>query len=358
MKIIIFAGGVGTRLWPLSRKSFPKQFIKMFNGKSTIELAVGRVKTFGLNNIYISTLNTYVPMVKKYFPKLSRKNIIGEPCLRNVAPAIGYNLVRLRKQGYKGPVAILWADHLIKNEENFVKVLKTGERLVKKNPSRIVFVGVKPRFANNNLGWIHTGKIIEPGAYKFIEWMYKPQLDVCTKMFESGEWLWNSGYFIMDLDFALSLYEKYQPKMHKDLVSIERSIGTKKELSTLRSVYPTLEKIHFDNAIAERVSSEQAVVVKADLGEWSDPGTLYALKEALIKKKEDNLVKGNVSSLETKDSLLINEEKSKLLATVGLDGFIVVNTKDVLLVVPKDKVREVSDLIKEIELDKKNKRHL
>ncbi|MFZ2664541.1 MAG: sugar phosphate nucleotidyltransferase, partial [Patescibacteria group bacterium] len=107
MKIIIFAGGVGTRLWPLSRKSFPKQFIKMFNGKSTIELAVRRVKSFGNENIYISTLNTYVPLVRKYFPKIPRKNIVGEPALRNVAPAIGYNLIRLRKQGYKGPVAIL-----------------------------------------------------------------------------------------------------------------------------------------------------------------------------------------------------------------------------------------------------------
>jgi mannose-1-phosphate guanylyltransferase len=358
MKIIIFAGGVGTRLWPLSRKSFPKQFIKMFNGKSTIELAVNRVKSFGSANIYISTLNTYVPLVRKNFPKIPRRNIIGEPALRNVAPAIGYNLIRLRKEGYKGPVAILWADHLIKNEDNFVEILKRGEKLIKKDPNRLVFVGIKPRFANNNLGWIHTGKAVEPGAYKFLEWSYKPQIDKCIKMFKSKEWFWNSGYFIMDLDFALSLYEKLQPTMYKDLQKIEKSIGTKRELNTVKKIYPTLEKISFDNAIAEKVSSNQAVVVKADLGEWSDPGTLYALKEALIKKKEENLVKGNVSSLETKDSLLINQEKSKLLATVGLEGFIVVNTKDVILVVPKDKVREVSDLIKEIELDKKNKKYL
>jgi len=358
MKIIIFAGGVGTRLWPLSRKSFPKQFIKMFNGKSTIELAVRRVKSFGTENIYISTLDKYIPLVKKYFPGISRKNIIGEPALRNVAPAIGYNLIRLRKQGYKGPVAILWADHLIKNEANFVNVLKRGEKLIKKNPSRIVFVGVKPRFANNNLGWIHTGKAVEPEAFKFIEWHYKPPIAKCIKMFKSGEWFWNSGYFIMDLDYALSLYEKLQPKMYKELVKIEKSIGTKKEKTTLKKIYPTLEKIHFDNAIAEKVSTNQAVVVKADLGEWSDPGTLYALKEALIKRREDNLAKGNVSSFKTKDSLLINEERSKLLTTVGLEGFVVVNTKDVLLVVPKDKVREVSDLIKELETDTRNRNYL
>jgi mannose-1-phosphate guanylyltransferase len=358
MKIIIFAGGVGTRLWPLSRKSFPKQFIKMFNGKSTIELAVNRVKSFGIENIYISTLDKYIPLVRKYFPKISRKNIVGEPALRNVAPAIGYNLIRLRKEGYKGPIAILFADHLVKNEINFINMLKTGEKIINKDPNRLVFVGVKPRFANNNLGWIHTGKSVEHKAYKFIEWHYRPSVDKCNEMFKSGKWLWNPGYFIMDVDFALSMYEKHQPKMYKDLVKIEKSIGTKKEITAIKKIYPALEKIHFDNAIAEKVSKDEAVVIKADLGEWSDPGTLYALKEALIKKKEDNLIEGNVSSLETTDSLLINEEKSKLLATVGLEGFIVVNTKDVLLVVPKDKVREVSDLIKEIELDSNKKKFL
>lgn len=358
MKILIFAGGVGTRLWPLSRKSFPKQFIKMFNGKSTIELAVRRVKSFGYKNIYISTLNTYVPLVKKYFPFIPRKNIIGESALRNVAPAIGYNLIRLRKQGYTGPVAILWADHLIQNEKNFVEILKTGEKLIRKNPRRLVFVGIKPRFANNNLGWIHIGKSVEPKAYKFIEWHYKPPMNKCIKMFKSGKWFWNSGYFIMDLDYALSLYEKLQPDMYKDLVKIEKSIGTKKEKNIVKKIYPTFKKIHFDNAIAEKVYSNQAVVIKADLGEWSDPGTLYALKEALIKKKEENLVKGNVFFFETKDSLLINEERSKFLATVGLEGFVVVNTKDVLLVVPKDKVREVSDLIKEMENNPKSRKYL
>ncbi|MFZ2664503.1 MAG: sugar phosphate nucleotidyltransferase, partial [Patescibacteria group bacterium] len=254
--------------------------------------------------------------------------------------------------------AILWADHLVKNEDKFVEVLKKGESLIKKNPNRLIFVGIKPRFANNNFGWIHTGKTIEPGAYKFLEWKYKPEMNKCIEMFKSKEWLWNSGYFIMDLDFALSLYEKLQPVMYKDLQKIEKSIGTKRELNALKKIYPTLEKIHFDNAIAEKISTDQAVVVKADLGEWSDPGTLYALKEALIKKKKDNLVIGNVFSLETKDSLLINEERSKLLTTVGLDGFIIVNTKDVLLVVPKDKVREVSDLIKGIESDSKKIKHL
>ena len=223
MKILIFAGGTGTRMWPLSRRSFPKQFIKMFDGKSTLELAVDRVKVFGIENIYVSTLQEYISMVKKDVPSLKTKNIIGEPDLRNVAPAIGYNLVRLRAQGYKGPVAILWADHLMKNKDNFLEILRKGRDLVKENSEQIVFFGEKPRFANNNLGWIHIGKQLQPGVHKFTEWHYKPPVKECNKMFKSGEWLWNPGYFLMDLDFALSLYETLQPKMYKKLVKIEKA---------------------------------------------------------------------------------------------------------------------------------------
>lgn len=358
MKVIIFAGGVGTRLWPLSRKAFPKQFIKMFNGKSTIELAVERVKKFGYENIYISTAQAYIPLVKKYFPKLSPKNIIGEPELRNVAPAIGYSLIVLRKRGYKGPVAVLWADHLIKDEKNFVPVLKKGETLIADNPNRLVFVGVKPRFANNNLGWIQKGEKIDDGVHKFMSWKYRPEVQVCKEMFNSGEWFWNPGYFIMDVDYVLSLYKKFQPKMYTGLRQIEKSIGGKNEKKTISRIYPTLEKIHFDTAIAEKIPPHNAIVIEADLEGWSDPGTLYALKEALSVEKDANLARGRVSSFQTKDSLIINEEKNKLVATVGLEGFVVVNTKDVLLVVPKDKVREVTELLNQMASNKKHTKFL
>lgn len=329
----------------------------MFDGKSTLELALSRIKSFGYENISVSTLKDYVPLIRKYLPKISPKNIVAEPALRNVAPAIGLNLIKLRKSGYKGPVAILWADHLMKNEKNFLEVLKKGEKLIIQNPKRLIFMAEQPRFANNNLGWIHLGKETEKGVFKFLGWKYKPETKACEKMFKSKEWLWNPGYFVMDLNFALHLYETLQPEMYRGLVKIEKSMGTKNEKAVLNKVYPTLEKIHFDNAIAEKVSSNQAVVIKSNLG-WSDPGTLYALKEALIKDGDYNLEKGNTVSYESKDSLLINEEKGKLLAGVGLDGFVVVNTKDVVLVVPKDKVLQVSNLIKEIEKDKKLSKYL
>jgi mannose-1-phosphate guanylyltransferase len=338
-------------MWPLSRKSFPKQFIKMFDGKSTLELAVNRVKSFGYENIFISTSDRYVSLTKKYLPKIPSKNIVGEPELRNVAPAVGYNLIRLRAQNYIGPVAILWADHLIKDENKFTQTLKKAEQISIKNPNKIIFVGKKPRFANNNLGWINFGKEMDENVFEYKDWNYKPEVDECKKIFKTGKWLWNTGYFFMDINFGCSLFQKYQPQMYKKLTQIEKGVGKKDEKEIVKKVYPTVEKISFDNAIAKKVTPDEALVLKTNI-EWSDPGTLYALKEALAPKKKDNLTMGNVLEKETKDSLIINEEKSKLLVTLGLKGTAVINTKDVTLVVPKEKVKEISELLKEFEQDK------
>lgn len=357
MKILIFAGGIGTRMWPLSRKSFPKQFIKMFDGKSTLELAVNRVKSFGYENIYISTLDKYVPLTQKYLPKIPTKNIIGEPALRNVAPAIGYNLIRLRTAGYSGPIAILWADHLVKDNKVFLETIKEAEKTSTKYPEKIIFVGKKPRFANNNLGWIHFGKKIGKDSFEYKDWVYKPTTERCKEIFESGEWFWNTGYFIMDINFGLHLYEKYQLEMYKKLCTIEKSVGTKNEKAVISRIYPTLEKIHFDNAIAIKVKPSEAIVLKTKM-EWSDPGTLYALKEALSPKERYNLSIGNVIERDTTNSLLVNEEKSKILVSLGVKDMAIVNTKDVTLVLPKEKVKEISELLKDFEKNEKLRKYL
>jgi mannose-1-phosphate guanylyltransferase len=357
MKILIFAGGVGKRMWPLSRKSSPKQFIKMFDGKSTLELAVNRVKSFGYENIHISTLEEYVPLTKRYLPTIPSKNIVGEPELRNLAPAVGYNLIRVRAQGYEGPIAILWADHLIKNEDSFTKMLEDAEKVSIHNPNKIIFVGKKPRFANNNLGWIHFGKEIDENVFEYKDWKYKPSVEECDKIFKSKEWLWNTGYFVMDINFGVHLFEKYQPEMYKSLLKIEKSIGTDKEKETVKKTYPILERINYDNAIAMKVKPNEALVLKTNI-EWSDPGTLYALKEALASKKKENLIMGNIVEKDTKDSLVINEEKSKLMVTLGVKGTAIINTKDVILVVPKESVKEISELLKEFEENEKLSKYL
>lgn len=307
-----------------------------------LQLAIERVREFGLENIYISTNENYVPLVQEQVAELFPDHILSEPARRDLAAAVGLTLMRLKKRGVSGTVAILWSDHFMERSEEFVKALRDGEKLIQEDPNRFVFLGEEPRFANHNLGWVQIGKNIKDNQFEFLGWKYRPELALCERMYASGVWLWNPGYFIFNIDFVLGLYKEFMPSMSetlKDMVETDEK---------LRNDYNKLEAISFDNAIIEKIYPAQAVVLKVNLG-WSDPGTLYALKEALTLTSEENFVKGSVLAHESVDCFLLNEEDGKLLTAVGLDGVVVVNTKDAVLVCHKDKVPEIKGLLKKIE---------
>lgn len=344
MNLVIFAGGTGTRLWPLSRKNSPKQFALLKGDTSTLQMAIDRISLFGLENVYISTNEKYADFIREQVPSVSADHVLTEPAKRDLAAAIGLTLLRLKKNGASGAMTILWADHFMERPEAFVAALKKGEKLVEENPEQFVFLGEKPRYANHTLGWIHIGDEVADGQRAFVEWKYRPEVEVCKEMFASGEWLWNPGYFIFDIDYCILMYQKHQPEMFKKLQEMVD------DESKLASEYETLESLSFDNAIVEHLVADQAVVLPVDLG-WSDPGTLYALKEAFAPSTEENYLKGNVTTFETKDSFVYNEEDDKLVATIGLEGVCVVNTKDATLVVKKEDVPKIKELLKQLEVE-------
>jgi len=344
MKIVIFAGGIGTRMWPLSRVNSPKQFDTIFNGQSTIQLAYERVApVFGSENIFIQTTKIYQKIIKKQLPKLPVKNIFLEPERRDVGPAVFFAVNKLQKNGYVGPMAIIWADHLMDRVKEFTKALKTGQKLIEKDSKRFIFMAERPRFANNNLGWIKVGeKMGEIGKqdwFQFKGWKYKPEKGVCDQMYKSGEYFWNPGYFVSSVDFLSRCYQKLAPEIYQCVKA---------------GKYEKCPKLSFDEAVIEKVNLENAVVLKTNMG-WSDPGTLYALKEALEESSDKNVEKGEVINFKTQDSLVYNLEKNKVVTTVGLKGMVVVNTPDALVVVHKDDVVQISALVKEMKARKFNK---
>lgn len=346
MNFLIFAGGAGTRLWPISRSKSPKQFEKLKDDTSTLQMAVERISPLGLQNIYISTNSRYVDLVQEQVPEISQDHVMSEPARRDLAAAVLLGLLRLKQKGISGTVALLWADHFMQRPDNFRAALVRAEELIAQNKNRFIFLAEKPRFPNHNLGWIQVGEELGEGVFSFEGWKYRPDVIECGEMFDSGIWQWNPGYFVADIDFVLGLYEKHQNELYTTVSQMVEGIRD------LEVEYSSVLVSSFDNAIIEKIDQSQAVVLPVDLG-WSDPGTLYALKEALQSAPDQTVTIGNTYEMGSSDSFIFNDEPDKLVSVIGLKGMIVVNTKDALLVVHKDQVPEIKTLLSKLQEDGK-----
>ena len=350
MKIVIFAGGSGRRLWPISRQASPKQFEPIIGDKSTLQLAVERVEgAYGLENIFISTGERYVDIIARQLPGLPAANLIGEPTRRDLAAAVGLAMMHLsRVAAPDEPVAILWGDNYMNEVPTFVRLLAAAEQLVRQGEGKIIFMGETPRFANDNLGWLglrgRAGTIGTTPYFHFGSLTYRPKLEQCREMFAHGTHVWNTGYFITTCDYVLSAYQQFQPEMWSGLQQIQAAIGQENYQETLKQVYPALPVASFDDAILTHLSPDDALVLHDHLG-WSDPGSLYALKEAINPDTAANVTQGLTAVANSQDCLVYNYEGHKLVAVVGVEGMIVVNTPDALLVVHKDQVPLVKKMV-------------
>ncbi len=352
MKAVIFAGGVGTRLWPLSRKKSPKQFEKIISNTSTLQLAAFRLlPDFSWADIYVSTGQLYVPIVQEQLPDITPTHVIGEPATRDVGPAVGLITSLLMQESPDEPMTILWSDHLVKNETLFRKILKAAGEVVQAHPDKIVFVSQKPRFASENLGWIEYGKQEEMRdgipLHAFVDFQYRPDKETAKRYFESGHHAWNLGYFVATPRFLWEQYKRFAPNIYKSLSEIAHTYKTAKFTETLNRMYPTIEKISFDNAILEKLDPSQALVISENI-EWSDVGAWEALKEALQEAEDKNVTQGKVMTTDTKDSLVYNYT-NQMVVTIDLDGMLVVNTPDVVLVCNKNSVPKIKKFVESLQ---------
>ena len=352
MNIVIFAGGVGSRLWPLSRKNTPKQFEKILGDKSTLQLAAQRLQPdFAWANLYVSTGKQYQAIVRKQLPEMPASHVVGEPVRRDVGPAVGLMAAILNKIAPSEPMAILWSDHLVKKEEHFRKILSSAGEIIIDNPNKIVFVAQKPRFASQNLGWIHHGNKLfaknDIPFFSFEGFKYRPDAKIAEEYFSSGKHAWNLGYFVTTPQFLLQQFEKYAPELHKGIIAIADAWSTPKFETILEKIYPTFTEINFDNAILENLDPKDACVASENI-EWSDIGAWEALKEALSTDEDENVIKGDVMLEESRDTLVYNFGK-QLVVGIDLNDFIVVNTDDVVLVAPKSSVAKVKKFVEKLD---------
>lgn len=353
MKAVIFAGGTGTRLWPLSRKKSPKQFEKIIGDKSTLQLAVERLTPdFAYSDIYISTNFLYKDIIRNQLPEIPEENYFLEPEKKDVGPAISLVMGILNKRFPYEPVAILWSDHLVKHVALFKKILKVAGDYVSKHNNKIVFIAHKPRYASSNLGYIHIGKENlkqnQVSLYSFEGIKYRPDEKTAKDFFKSGTYAWNLGYFVTTPRFIQESFNRFAPNIYKNTEKILSFYGKKSFISELKKRYGKIESINFDNAILENLDKKDGIVIVEDIG-WSDVGAWEALKEALEQYPYENIIRGKTYLEHVRDSLIYNYEDKKLIVGIDLDEHIIVNTADVILIAKKSSVGKIKNLVEQFE---------
>jgi mannose-1-phosphate guanylyltransferase len=353
MKIVIFAGGTGKRFWPVSRKSAPKQFLPVGpgdNSKPLVRQAFERVLSgFAIEDIFLSTGKRYEKEIANILPEIPKENIILEPDMRDTGPAVTLAVSYINSKFPDEAIATLWADHLIKDMPTFVDCLKEGEKIVHEK-NKIVFITVPARFASPHRGYIHYGDKVKDiqnekiKCLEFKQFVEKPNVEVAKAYIEEGTYGWNPGYWIFKGSSFLNKIER----SNKEIFSVCKEVVESGFADDSLKKFCELEKISADYIFAEKVYPDQAVVLLTEMG-WADVGEWIALKEALEESKLSNVTKGNVYDMGSKDSLMYNLEDGKLLVTIGLNGFIVVNTPDVVAIFRKEDNTKLKELLKGFE---------
>lgn len=346
MKAVILAGGTGTRLWPLSRSGKPKQFQKLISEKTMLQETLERLNFLKREDIYISTNQKYLPYVREQCPEILKNQLIVEPEMRDTAPAIGYAAMIIEKNHPGEVMAIVYSDHLIKNNKEFAHKLKVAESIAKKENS-LNIIEVKAKAPNPNLGYVKIGKLLEikdkVPIYELKSFIEKPNQKKALQFFKSYNYLWNTGYYVWKAKEILSCFQKYEPKTYHHLMEIKNCLNQKSSLQKIRALYRNCHKISIDYAIMEKVPKHKVRIIPAEFG-WSDVGSWNALYDELSLKPAQNITHGKVVTLETNNSLIYNHEK-KIVAMFGIDNMVVINTPDVLLLCDKDKSPEIKKLM-------------
>lgn len=357
MKAVIFAGGVGTRLWPLSRKNSPKQFTGLVEDKTMFQMCMDRVKkAFDLKKIYVATGKHTVDAIKDQSPDILSEHIIGEPAKRDLGPAVGLSAAIIGKDDPEEPLMYIWgADQIFRHEDAYLHLIEAAAKYLESDPHKVILFGEKPRYPNQNLGWISFGEEVSNDngvAFNAFQGFHaKPDKETAEKYTSDGQHAWNIGDFMTTPAFILSLYEQYAPNMYADLMKIQAAHGTDDFEAVLDAVYPQLEEISLDNAIFEKMDNNNGLVVSASMG-WADIGTWDAYKEAMQDSPEQPVTKGNVYLEDSKDVMVFNADDKTMVVGNDLDDLVIVNTEDVVLVARKSSISSIKSVINKLKESK------
>lgn len=351
MIAVIAAGGQGTRFWPYSRQALPKQFLRIAGERTMLQETVSRLaRHLRPSRIFVVCPAEYAQVVREQIPQLSDDQLILEPSPRNTAACIGLAALALRKSGVDDVMGVFPADHLIADMAAFQAALETAESLARQD--WLVTFGIRPRFAATGYGYIQLGDPLENAgdlqAFQVRRFAEKPDATTAQRFLDGGDYLWNSGIFVWKTERILEEIEASMPALNRSLDEIDRNWENS---DRVREIFSRLESVSIDYGVMEKAS--RVATVPCDPG-WNDVGTWAALKEVLAADENGNAANTSVVTIESRNNLAFSN-KGKLVALLGVDDLIVVDSEDALLICRAGRSQEVKrivDLLRSKDLDR------
>ncbi|MDN4166401.1 mannose-1-phosphate guanylyltransferase [Cytophagales bacterium LB-30] len=345
--VVIMAGGLGTRFWPYSRTHKPKQFLDVLGtGSTLLQMTYERFKDIALpENILVVTHESYKELVMEQLPFLTEHQILLEPARKNTAPCIAYASYKIKAQNPEATIVVTPADHLILKEEVFRKEIQKALRFASAG-NRLVTLGITPSRPDTGYGYIQFETEAVDEIHQVVTFTEKPEKELAIKFLESGDFVWNAGIFIWHVSSILAAFEEHLPDMVEVFEAGLAALHTPKEQAFIAQAYSQCKNISIDYGVMEK--ADNVYVVKGDFG-WSDLGSWNALHEISEKDADNNVVQANGILMDTKNSYVIGPAE-KLILVQGLEGYLVAECDNVLLICRKDlegKFREFINVVKE-----------
>lgn len=332
--LVIMAGGVGSRFWPMSTAEKPKQFIDVLGvGKSLLQLTVDRFKGIcDLGNIWIVTNKNYVELVKEQLPDLPLNNILCEPCRRNTAPCIAYVSWKIKSKDPKANIVVSPSDHIVTDTVEFQRIIRSCLKFTNETDS-IVTLGIKPSRPETGYGYIQadlsSSSLRNKEIFRVDSFREKPDLDTAKTYIQKNNYFWNAGIFIWNVSTIVNAFRVYQPNLSKIFESLLPVYNTPQEQELIDKMFPECENISVDYAIMEK--AEEIFVCPSDFG-WSDLGTWGSLLAQTKKDLYGNSCIGDDIHLFETNNCMVHTTQEKKVVIQGLDGYIVAENNDTLLI--------------------------
>lgn len=348
---VILAGGKGRRLWPVSRAEYPKQFIDFFGvGRTQLQQTFDRLaKIIPADHILVNTNQTYADLVREQLPELPSQNLMAEPIYRNTAPSVAWAAHRTKFFCPNANLIVVPSDHAVQNEDLFKRDMLEGLEFVSNNDG-LLTMGVKPTRPEPGYGYVQLGENVGNDLYKVQSFTEKPDRDFARLFMESGEFYWNTGLFMSNVEYLLSCFVKLLPAVLGNLDLTSPTYTIDMEEKYVEKNFPLYPNMSVDYGILEK--SENVYVKKCSFG-WADLGAWHSIYEAMQKVEGDNVIVDSDIIIDDSKNNIIKLPKGKLGVINGLDGYIVAEKDNVLLICKKeDSSALVRKYINEVQIKK------